>query len=181
MKIAISATDNTKSAMVDPRFGRTSWLLIVDTNTGDLIEAIDNSQGREAAHGAGISAAVLVVDKGVEAVLTGRVGPKALPILEKAGIKIVTGVEGNVQEAVARYAGITSELISPEFSNNQVETAPPTAGGAQGQGQGRGLGQGGGQGQGQGQGRGLGQGGGQGQGQGQGRGLGQGRGQCRKK
>ncbi|MBU0944874.1 MAG: NifB/NifX family molybdenum-iron cluster-binding protein [Proteobacteria bacterium] len=155
MKIAISATDNTTNSMVDPRFGRAAWLLIIDTNTGELIEAIDNSQGREAAHGAGISAAALIADKGVEAVLTGRVGPKALPIIEKAGIKMVNDVSGSVQDALARYTGTTGEPVSPVFNNKAETAAPGTPGTARaggcGCGKGQGRGMGGGQGQGGGQ------------------------------
>jgi predicted Fe-Mo cluster-binding NifX family protein len=49
----------------------------VDSDTKQLIEAIDNTAGKEAAHGAGISAAAQIADKGLEALLTGMVGPKA--------------------------------------------------------------------------------------------------------
>ncbi|MBU0960978.1 MAG: NifB/NifX family molybdenum-iron cluster-binding protein [Proteobacteria bacterium] len=148
MKIAISATDSNTGSMVDPRFGRAAWLLIVDSATGALIEAIDNSQSRETAHGAGISAAALIADKGVDAVLTGRVGPKALPILEKAGVRMVNDVSGSIQEAIARYAGKTTEPVPPETSKTP-ETAAPTPGGC-GCGKGQGKGMGGGQGQGRG-------------------------------
>lgn len=90
MKIVVSATGMELSSLVDPRFGRAAFLLILDSDTGTLIEAIDNSQGRDAAQGAGISAAALVADKGVKAILTGRIGPKAMPVVEKAGIQVVS-------------------------------------------------------------------------------------------
>ncbi len=167
MKVAISATGNTLDSMVDPRFGRAAWFLIVDTDSKQLIEAIDNTTGKEAAHGAGISAAALVADKGVKAVLTGRVGPKALPVLDKAGVMAVNDVSGSVQDAIANFAGTTA-AATPAADTNQ----PPAPGSGQGQGQGRGTGQGCGCGQGQGQ--------GQGRGMGQGKGQGQGRGGCRR-
>jgi len=81
MKIVVSATGMDLDSPVDPRFGRAACLLIVDSDTGILIEAIDNSQGRDAAQGAGISRAALVADQGVKAILTGRVGPKAMPVI----------------------------------------------------------------------------------------------------
>jgi len=151
MKIAITATGNTLDSMVDPRFGRASWFLIVDTDTKALIEAIDNTTGKAAAHGAGISAAAQIADKGVEALLTGRVGPKALPVLEKAGVKAVNDVNGSIVNAIDNYTG-TKRV--PQQATNQ-ETAQ-MFGQNTGQGQGRGCGKG------------------------QGKGKGQGRGQCRR-
>lgn len=156
MKIAITATGNTLDSMVDPRFGRAAWFLIVDTTTMQLIEAVDNSAGKEAAHGAGISAAAQVADKGVEAVLTGRVGPKALPVLEKAGVQAVNDISGTIMDAISNYSAQAKS--APRVETDQPSQAVP----AQGQGQGRG------------------QGCGCGKGQGQGRGMGQGRGQCRR-
>lgn len=154
MKIVISATEGSMDAMVDPRFGRAAWLLILETETGELIEAIDNSTGKEAAHGAGISVAALVADKGVRAVLTGRVGPKALVVLEKADIQIVDTISGSVAEALASFADGSGATASPSATTDT--TAKPGAG------------------------NGCGPGCGQGRGMGQGKGMGQGRGQCRR-
>ncbi|AGF76961.1 hypothetical protein UWK_00376 [Desulfocapsa sulfexigens DSM 10523] len=162
MKIAITATGNTLDSMVDPRFGRAAWFLIIDTETKELLQAINNIAGKEAAHGAGISAAAQVADIGVEALLTGRVGPKALPVLEKAGVKAVNDVSGSVRDAMAKYSGTTGSPPKTE------EPSQPSPSPTQGQGQGQGRGEGCGCGRGQGQGRGMGQ------------GKGQGRGQCRR-
>ena len=160
MKIAITATGNTLDSMVDPRFGRAAWFLIIETETQELLEAVDNTAGKEAAHGAGISAAAQVANLGVEALLTGRVGPKALPVLEKAGVRAVNDISGSVRDAIAGYARTSQE---PPKTEHPSQEAP-----VQGQGQGKGMGQGCGCGKGQGQGKGMGQ------------GKGQGRGQCRR-
>ncbi len=174
MKIAITATGNTLNSTVDPRFGRAAWFLIVETDSNTLIEAIDNTAGKEAAHGAGISAAAQIADKGVKALLTGRVGPKALPVLEKAAITLVNGISGVVLDALADYSGKTNVASAPTNEINQ------SSGSAPGQMAGRGAGCGNGQGRGMGQGGGIGQGQGQGGGMGQGQGRGQGRGRCRR-
>lgn len=155
MKIAITATGNTLDSMVDPRFGRAAWFLIVETASNTLLEAIDNTKGKEAAHGAGISAAAQVADKGVKALLTGRVGPKALPILEKAAVTPVNGVSGTVLDALADYSGKVNDTVASPKENNQSPGSAPgqmVGQGAEcGKGQGRGMGQG--QGRGQGRGR----------------------------
>ncbi|MDO8948757.1 MAG: NifB/NifX family molybdenum-iron cluster-binding protein [Desulfocapsaceae bacterium] len=166
MKIVVSATGMNLDSPVDPRFGRAACLLIIDSDTGTLIEAIDNSQGRDAAQGAGISAAALVADKGVGAILTGRVGPKAMPVIEKAGIQVVSDVSGTVREAVEKFQNGSSIPAS---------SSSAAASGGMGGGMGGGRCQRGGGGQGKG-----GAGGGSGQGRGRGQGQGQGQGRNRK-
>ena len=89
MRIAISATGTNLDAEVDPRFGRCQSFIIVDVETNEF-EGVDNTSAT-AAGGAGISAAQMIVEKGVEAVLTGNCGPNAHQVLSSAGIKIITG------------------------------------------------------------------------------------------
>ena len=151
MLIAISATGNTLDATVDPRFGRAQWLLIVETDTSQLVEAIDNTAGKEAAHGAGISVAAMVADKGVSAILTGRVGPKAMPILDKAGVRAVNDISGPVREAITTFTS-SSAQSSPQADNRQQAPQGQEQGRGQGCGQGKGIGRGMGQGKGQGRG-----------------------------
>ena len=116
MKIAITATAPTLDAMVDPRFGRCSHFIFLDTD-GTHWEAVENLNSRLGG-GAGIQTAQLVADNGAEAVLTGNCGPNAFQVLAAAGISVFTGVCGTVQEAVealrsgkiapARRANVTS-------------------------------------------------------------------------
>ena len=101
MKIAISATGPTLDAEVDSRFGRCQHFIIADTET-DEFEAIDNASAT-AAGGAGSAAAQIIVEKGVEAVLTGNCGPNAHQVLSPAGIKVITGVSGKIKDAIAEY------------------------------------------------------------------------------
>jgi predicted Fe-Mo cluster-binding NifX family protein len=92
VKIAISAAGPTLDAEVDPRFGRCQYFIIADTETTDF-EVINNASAMSSG-GAGISAAQMIADKGVEAVLTGNCGPNAYQVLSPAGIKVITGVSG---------------------------------------------------------------------------------------
>ena len=116
MKIAISATTPDLSAKVDPRFGRCQYFVIVDPDSMEF-EGIENSSA-SAGGGAGIAAAQMVVGKEVEAVLTGNCGPNAFSVLEAAGIKVMTGVSGGIQEAVesykaGKYNAISQANVSP--------------------------------------------------------------------
>ncbi len=101
MKVAVSASAPSLDAPVDPRFGRCAYFLIVETDTMKF-EAIPNP-AQYAGGGAGIQAAQIVASKGVEAVLTGNVGPNAHQALSAAGIRIVTGVYGTVREAIMKF------------------------------------------------------------------------------
>ena len=101
MKIAVSSTGEELTSNVDPRFGRCSSFVVVDSDSGEH-ESIPNSSA-EAMGGAGIVAAQLIARKGAEVILTGNVGPNAFDTLRAAGIRVVTGVEGTVEEAVKGY------------------------------------------------------------------------------
>ena len=133
MKIAVSAIAPDLDAEVDPRFGRCQYFIIVDPETMQF-EAIENSSAI-ASGGAGISAAQTIASKRVEAILTGNCGPNAYQVLSPAGIKVITGVSGKVQDAVQDYkAGKYQASSQPNVSGH--------FGMGRGQGMGRGMGRG---------------------------------------
>ena len=136
MKIAISSTGQDMSADVDPRFGRAAYLCIFDTSKNEMLEVIDNSESKNASQGAGITVAGLVASKGVETILTGRVGPKAMAVVEKANIKVVSGVSGSVEQTIAAF------VASPSSQSQGADSAPNNCRRAGGQGRGLGQGQG---------------------------------------
>ncbi len=136
MKIAISATASDLNSEVDPRFGRARYFLIVDSDSGELLEVIDNSEGINAPHGAGINAASKVAEAGAEAVLTGRVGPKAFAVFNAAGIRVCSNVAGKVRDAIKKFQ-------NGSLSFDKGPTADGHGGLGMGYGQGGGGGRGG--------------------------------------
>ena len=161
MKIVISSTGPDLDSAVDPRFGRAAYFLIVDSDTGELVESIDNAAGVNAGQGAGIGAAALVVDKDVQAIMTGHLGPKAMAVIDKTTIKVLTNVSGTVRAAVSQFKTMgTTGASEPVSAGPSQEVQNSTD---RSQGQGCGLGQGKGQGKGGGKGGGW-CGGGQGRG-----------------
>ncbi len=112
MKIAISAMGQSLDSQVDPRFGRCQNFIILDMDTMEF-EAVSN-ESAAAAGGAGIAAAQMIAGKGVEAVVTGNCGPNAFGVLNSAGIKVMTGASGTVQEAAENFkAGKLQESSQP--------------------------------------------------------------------
>jgi predicted Fe-Mo cluster-binding NifX family protein len=124
VKIAVSSTGNTLDSVIDPRFGRCSKFLIVDTDTMETETVVNDSV--TAAHGAGIGAAQNISSQGVKAVITGHVGPNAHMALSGAGVEIYTVQQGTVKEAV--------ELLK---RGELRKVSSPTVGGHFGQGRGR--------------------------------------------
>jgi len=102
MKIAVTAQGTDLNAVVDPRFGRAKYFIVVDLETQES-SAVDNQVNLNASQGAGIQAGRKVVELGVQAVITGHVGPKAFATLEAGGIEIYNGASGTVAEAIEQY------------------------------------------------------------------------------
>jgi predicted Fe-Mo cluster-binding NifX family protein len=100
MKVAVSAQHNDIESLVDPRFGRAAWFIIVDSESGEWT-AIDNRQTAGSSGGAGVQSGTLVVDQGVQSVITGNVGPNAHKVLAAAGISVYQAGNGiTVREAI---------------------------------------------------------------------------------
>jgi hypothetical protein len=51
IKLAISATGKDLNSMIDPRFGRANYFVIVNAELGDIVKAINNSAAQDAAPG----------------------------------------------------------------------------------------------------------------------------------
>ena len=129
MKICVTASGDSLDAPVDPRFGRTSHFMIVDSETM-AFEAVPN-MAAGAMSGAGIQAAQAIARKGVNVVITGNVGPNAFQALASAGIKTIVGAYGTVREVIEKYK--RGEL---------KETSEPTVGGHFGRRRSMGMGRG---------------------------------------
>ena len=120
MKIAVTAQGTDLESQADPRFGRTKYFVVMDTDSDDF-EAVDNAQNFNAAQGAGIQAARNVAELGVEAVLTGHCGPNAFRTLTAAGIKVFTGASGTVKETVEKFkSGELAEAVNADVTGHWV-------------------------------------------------------------
>lgn len=102
MKIALSSKGPTIEDFIDERFGRTPSFIIYDLDK-ESYHSLDNTQVLNSAQGAGIQAAQHVVNSGVEAVLTGHVGPKAFKVLKAAEVKIYLARGLQVKEAIKYF------------------------------------------------------------------------------
>jgi predicted Fe-Mo cluster-binding NifX family protein len=137
MKIAVSSIGKYMDSRLDPRFGRCAYYLVVDSE--DMSFEFYPNESSAMGGGAGIQAAQFLASKGVQTVITGNCGPNAAQTLFAAGIELVAGVQGTVNDAVKKY--VKGELKS---------TTEPTVERHFGMGAGTGTGRGGGAGRGRG-------------------------------
>ena len=110
MKVAVTSQGKELSSEIDTKFGRAKWLLVVDTQTG-LSEAYDNTVNLNLVQGAGIQTGQNVVNLGVEAVITGNIGPNAIKTLSAANVKVFLSKAKTIQEALESFkAGELDEV-----------------------------------------------------------------------
>jgi predicted Fe-Mo cluster-binding NifX family protein len=113
LKIVITTTAPSIESEVDPRFGRSAYLLLVDPETQEW-QAFPNP-GVNAPGGAGIQAAQFVVDHEPNAVVSGDFGPNAYDALKAAGISMhLFGPCRTVLETIQRFkSGQLEPLAAP--------------------------------------------------------------------
>ena len=174
MKIAVSSSGIDLNSMLDPRFGRCAYFLIIDPEDMNF-EVFDNQSANQS-HGAGIQAVQSLADKRVTAVITGHVGPNAAQMLSAAGIDVFAEQQGTIAEVVERFkkGNLKPKKGANVTSHYGMGGGPGTLreqGIRQGLGGGRGVGQSGGRGVGRGGGMRQGQGGDSGRGKGRGGGM----------
>jgi len=83
-----------------------------------------------------------MVNKGVDVVISGNIGPNAFQVLSTAGVKIATGAYGTVQEATEMYkSGKLGETgASTVAAQAGMGATAPGGGLGMGRGMGRGMG-----------------------------------------
>ncbi|MDX9713799.1 MAG: NifB/NifX family molybdenum-iron cluster-binding protein [Dissulfurispiraceae bacterium] len=115
MKLCITSMGRHIDDKIDERFGRASYFLIIDTETMEIEPVQNDAQSAE--QGAGIKAAQIVRDKGVDAVLTGFLGPKASSALASSKIKIYENASSKdtVKDAIEKFKnrGYTETIHDP--------------------------------------------------------------------
>ena len=138
MKIAISAFSDSLDQQVNPVFGRCAGYIIVEVEGKEIkSHTFVQNQAATAATGAGIAAAQTVIEQGVQAVISGNIGPNASMVLQQSGIKIYQVYDLTVKDAI-------QQLVDGKLQEMNQPSAPSKFG----MGTGRGVSPGGGAGRG---------------------------------
>ena len=119
--VAITSEGPTLDDKVDPRFGRAGGFVIVNPETMEVVQYVDNGSSQAMAQGAGIQAAENVANAGASVLLTGFVGPKAFEALTAAGIRIGQEVDGlTVRQAVEKFKAGSVTMADAANSSSGV-------------------------------------------------------------
>ena len=104
MKIAFSAKGETMDSMIDPRFGRTAYLVVYDEESTET-SCFDNQSITGVAHGAGPQTAQKLMEMGANVLVTGTgPGGNAAAVLKKTNVKVLIGAAGmTLKEAYDAY------------------------------------------------------------------------------
>jgi predicted Fe-Mo cluster-binding NifX family protein len=113
MKIAVSSSGKDLDSMIDPRFGRCAYFLLVETD--DMSFEVFDNQSIASGGGAGIQSAQFISSKGAKAVITGNCGPNAVKTLAAAGIEVFLENTGIVREVLQKSKN--GELTSTNMAN----------------------------------------------------------------
>lgn len=101
LKIAVCSQGEGLSSLVDSRFGRCNYLVLVDTVSGD-VESLPNP-ALYSEHGAGVASVQYLTSKGVQVVLAQNVGPNAYRALDSSGIRVHSAAGQTVGDAVGQF------------------------------------------------------------------------------
>jgi predicted Fe-Mo cluster-binding NifX family protein len=97
MKIAVTSTGNSLDSEISSVFGRCPYFIIADMENGEIKETSQIINPAKNERGAGNMAAQFMIDQGVEALISGKLGPIAFGILKNAGIKMYKINPGSVK------------------------------------------------------------------------------------
>jgi predicted Fe-Mo cluster-binding NifX family protein len=101
MKVAISAAGKNLESTIDERFGRCRYFMIIETDDMSY-EVIENTNA-DLSTSAGIQSASLVASKGVDAVITGNCGPKAMQVFAATTMAVIIGQHGRIKDVVEKF------------------------------------------------------------------------------
>ncbi|MFW6415571.1 MAG: NifB/NifX family molybdenum-iron cluster-binding protein [Thermodesulfobacteriota bacterium] len=124
MKIAVSSRGETLQDELDPSFGRCAGFVVYDSVTLE-VSFLDNSGQRNSPQGAGIQTAQMVSGSGIDVLISGQFGPRAMQALSQSAIQLFISFAPTVQEAIEAWK---SERVSP------VSTASEQSGAKRGMG-----------------------------------------------
>ncbi len=101
MKVCVTSYGPTLDSKVQPIFGRCQYFIFVDPVS--MESEVEPNPYASASSEAGVESAKLVIGKGANAVLTGRMGTKARQVLDAAEVKIMIIKGEIVREVVEAF------------------------------------------------------------------------------
>lgn len=123
MKVIVSSAGEDSNSEVDARFGRCPYFVLFEIEDKKIVnERVIKNVAMSQQGGAGISAAELVGNEKVDAIITVNIGPRAFQVLQQLDIEIYKGA-GKIKEVIEQFIEGKLEKISlptgPNFLNKE--------------------------------------------------------------
>ncbi|HDQ71005.1 MAG TPA: dinitrogenase iron-molybdenum cofactor biosynthesis protein [Chloroflexi bacterium] len=113
MRLAISADDsNGLDSVVSPHFGRCPYYVLVDLDDRE-VSAVDVVENPFYSHHQPGQVPGFIDQQGVDVMLAGGMGRRAIAIFQQYDIEAVTGAAGSVRHALEQYLGGALEGAAP--------------------------------------------------------------------
>jgi predicted Fe-Mo cluster-binding NifX family protein len=112
MKICVpTLEDKGLDSQISPHFGRAPKFIISDTES-EKIKMVDNT----AEHFGGMAKTPEIIrDAGVDAILVSGIGPRAIQMFEKMGIRVFAGASGTAGDALGAFrSGVLREATDKD-------------------------------------------------------------------
>lgn len=115
MRVLLSAEGAELDSPLGVNFARSPYYVVVDVDT--LAHTAMANPWATARGGAGFEAAKMMAGQGVQAVITGMIGPNAFVALQDAGVPVFAAPPGSLRAAVQAYrAAHLRPLAGPNAS-----------------------------------------------------------------
>ncbi len=103
MRIAISAaTAEGLNSPVSPHFGRCPYYIIIDLDDAKNITQVGVLENRQAAGHAPGELPAYIKQVGVDVMVSGGMGARAIEFFHQYGIQVATGASGTVKETLEK-------------------------------------------------------------------------------
>lgn len=120
MKLAVTSQGPDLDSLIYVRFDMTRYFVVFDSNSGEFT-ARDNSANRGCSQDAAHQAAKMVMNMGVDAVVTCTIGHRALAVFQGGDIEVYVCATGSVRDAVEQFrAGRLRSAAKPNVGAHLV-------------------------------------------------------------
>ncbi len=105
---------------ISMHFGRTPYLTIIKVENDEIIN-IDTIEIQGKHTGGTKTPAEIISNSGVDVLLCGNLGPKAVSMLQNSGIEVYSGASGKVQDAFKAWQTGMLQLADENSCNDKAD------------------------------------------------------------
>ncbi len=118
MKICVPVIEmNGLQSIVSPHFGRAAAFALVDDETLEVTALQNDGQH----HGGNLTPSAIISQAGVDVVLCGGLGVKAVRLFEQEGIHVFNNAAGTVEEVLKAYkSGLLPEATDANSCQEHI-------------------------------------------------------------